>query len=391
MNGTIRYWISSTEEYPLYYSEGGRIKGLGHDLIEALAADSGAECVAVSGRDGNEINAADAIDMLEEGSLDLVLGLPAGLDINAASVPICDNALTALILADSPQAGDLVENCYWGINSALLPLTENTVLKGHVLDFNSDAELFAALDRGDVYGILVKRSVPDLDAWVSKKGRYREFEGFKLPFTDSAYYTAGDHELGEHIKACAAKVRSSYDLVPDYRNETHTELLATDNLASYYNLAADAYSRLNLFTVLAAGAGACALILGVTAAVLSSKLSQHRKLEKAKLATLYANEPEKELFELNLVSKKLYAYKGFELLGANKGSLPNPVRLEKLSQIMGYDFTEHFSGVSLHGNTIYKNRFIIHAGGRKLFIVENGRRIGTRLIVTMSLLKQEQD
>ena len=389
MNGVIRYWIGSTQEYPLYYRENGSLKGLEQEFIEALALASGSEYVPVSREDGEDICAADAIDMLEEGGLDLVLGLPAGLDINASYVPIYEDALTALILADSPQAGELVENCYWGINSAYMPLIDGTVLEGHVLDYNNDTELFAALERGDVYGALVKRSVIDKDAWLDKKGRYREFEGFKLPCTDCVYYTSTDKELGELVVSTAEKIREDLHSLPDYRNETFAELLVSDNLAGYYNLAAEAYSRLNLFTILAITAGACALVFGILAAVLAGRLKTARQKEAAKLATLYDDDPEKELFELNLVSKKIYAHKGFELFGVTKKSLPNPVTLSKLSEILGYDFVDHFSQFPLHGNTIYKSRFIIHAGGRKLFITENGRRIGTTLLVTMSLLKAE--
>ncbi|MCR5685931.1 MAG: hypothetical protein K6G81_11030 [Lachnospiraceae bacterium] len=391
MNDTIRYWIYDTTQYPLYYRADGTTKGLWADFIGELALETGATCSPAVNESGEALTAADALDMLEEGELDLVLGLPAGLDIQAHSAPVYENALTALILENSPQAGRLVENCYWGIDSAVISLTQNTILDGHVLDFNNERELFEALDNKDVYGILVKRSLLDYNAWFGKTGRYREFEGLKLPYTDCVYYKADDPGLEETVRTVAEKIRNSYSSIPDYTKETHTELVAADNLAAYYNLLAGADQKLGFFSVLAVAGCFLAVSFGVIAAALASKLGSERRLEAAKLATLFDGEPDKELFELNLISKKLYAYKDFEIFGVTKKSLPNPVKLEKLSNIMGFDFAGHFHDVPLHGNTIYKNRFIIHAGGRKLFIAENGRRIGSTLLVTMALVKEEHD
>ena len=136
----------------------------------------------------------------------------------------------------------------------------------------------------------------------------------------------------------------------------------------------------------AIGLGA-ALLSGIIAARLFINLRSTKKLNEARLRTLLADEPERELFEIDLIKKTIHAYNDFSLFGVNPASIPNPVTLDRLSSLMGFDFSEHFKNVTLHGNTIYKNRFIIYVGGRKLCISESGKRTGHILSVTMSLIR----
>ncbi len=388
MSQEIRYWIEQTNEYPLYYSENGKPAGLYVDLLERLKEAGGHdyEFVLISENEGMTIPAADALDMLNTGELDMVLGLPAELNHSSLSFdPLYDNALTAITLKDTPQAPD-VENCFWGIDSALIQLTAGTKLEGHVLDYNGTSALFEALESGDVYGILIRRSMLDDYVFREKASNYREYSGIKLPYTE-CICTAASSSLPGFIPNIAEELYDRYRPFSVYDTSVTTGVGGTDTLAPYYNRLNDAYGKLS-FTGTAAYFGIAGTILfGILAAVLGTRLKQNRTLSEARFRTILDEDPDKELFEIDLTAKTVRAYKDFALFGVTPGSIKNPIKLDRLSELMGYDFSSHFSKVSLYGNTIYKNRFIIYAGGKKLYIAESGRRTGHILTVTMTLLR----
>lgn len=390
MPGVIRYWIDQTNEYPLCYSDGGHKAGLYVDLLNSLgeSAGNGCEFRLISENDGSAISAADALDMLKTGSLDMVLGLPAQLDEDGLTCnALYDNVLTAIILKDTPQAPG-VENCFWGIDSALLALTEGTQLEGHVLDYNGTDALFEALESGSVYGILVRRSMLDNYVYLENASQFREYPGIKLPYTDCAYTNPLKSTFSGIDPGIAEELKDRYAVYSMYSNSSLTTgVEVNDPLASYYNKLSDAYGRLSLSGILAGIGIAGAVLFGILAAVFASRYRKTRSLNDARLQTLLNEEPDKELFEIDLTAKTIRAYKDFTLFGVKPGSIKNPIKLDALSGLMGYDFSEHFSKVSLFGNTIYKNRFIIYAGGRKLYIAESGHRTGHILTVTMTLLR----
>ncbi len=387
MAGVIRYWIEQTNEYPLYYNYRSELTGLYVDLLNRLENENGYETELVTSRDGVEISAADALDMLETGDLDIVLGLPDGLSDDFESFPVYENVLTAVINKDSPTSAP-VENCYWGIDSALLKITSDTALDGHVLDYNGCSSLFDALETHSVYGILVRRSMLDNYINSGHSSSFHEFTGIKLPYTDSIYINrSADSGLISAVSRFSKDLKDEYSSYSIYNASTVTGIGGNDTLAPYYNKLVDSYSRGNFSTTLAAIGIAAAVIFAALSAWLLCRLKRIGKLNDTRLRTLYGAESEKELFEIDLVSKKIYAYKDFALLGVNPGSIPNPIKLDKLSTLLGYNFTEHYASVDLFGNTLYKNRFILHAGGKKLYITEAGKRTGTILTVTMTLVK----
>ena len=387
MAGVIRYWIEQTNEYPLYYHGQSGLTGLYAELLDRLENENGYSPEPVTYRDGAEISAADALDMLETGELDIVLGLPEGLSDEFICYPVYENALTAIINKNSPASAP-VENCYWGIDSALIDLTSGTALEGHVLDYNGSSSLFNALDSHSVYGILVRRSLLDNYIYLEHSSGFREFTGIKLPYTDSIFIgRSADNDLITAIAAISEELKDEYSSYSIYDSSTLTGIGGTDTLAPYYNRLADSYSKEGLSSTLAFIGMAAALVFGALSTVLFGRLRRSLKLNDSRLRTLYSEEPDKELFEIDLTSKKIYAYKDFAIFGVNPGSIPNPIKLDKLSNLLGYNFTEHYSSVSLYGNTLYKNRFILHAGGKKLYISESGKRTGTTLTVTMTLFK----
>ncbi|MCR5324025.1 MAG: hypothetical protein K6E85_12225 [Lachnospiraceae bacterium] len=387
MAGVIRYWIEQTNEYPLYYRSNSGLNGLYIDFLQRLETENGYEPELVTARDGVEISAADALDMLETGDLDIVFGLPEGLNTELICFPVYENVLTAVINKDSPDSAP-VENCYWGVDSALLELTRDTTLEGHVLDYNGCSSLFEALDNRSVYGILVRRSLLDNFVNSEKSSDFHEFSGIKLAFTDSIYINASaDADLISVTRSTAKELQEQYSPYSIYNSLTVTGIGGNDTLAPYYNKLVDSYHKAELTSILATAGIAAAVVFAALSVWLWRRLKRTRKLNEARLGTLFGEEPDKELFEIDLSSKKIYAYNDFALLGVNPGSIPNPIKLDRLSNILGYNFTEHYAGVSLFGNTIYKNRFILHAGGKKLYIAESGKRTGTILTVTMTLVK----
>lgn len=387
MAGVIRYWIEQTNEYPLYYNYKSELTGLYVDLLHRLENENEYETQLVTSRDGVEISAADALDMLETGDLDIVLGLPEGLTDDFECFPVYENVLTAVINKNSPSSAP-VENCYWGIDSALLKITSDTALEGHVLDYNGCSSLFDALKTHSVYGILVRRSMLDNYINSGHSSDFHEFTGIKLPYTDSIYISrSADTELVSAVNRISKELKDEYSYYSIYNTSTITGIGGNDTLAPYYNKLVDSYSKENLSSTLAVIGIAAAVVFAALSAWLFGKLKKSGKLNDTRLRTLYGEEPDKELFEIDLVSKKIYAYKDFTILGVNPGSIPNPIKLDKLSSLLGYNFTEHYASVDLFGNTLYKNRFILHAGGKKLYIAEAGKRTGTILTVTMTLVK----
>ena len=389
MAGTVRYWVEQMNEYPLRYRENGEVTGLYPELLRLLQDETvyGCELEQVSVKDGIEISAADALDMLTTGELDLVLGLPEGLDGDLISFPVYNNALTAIVKKNSLTSGP-VENGYWGIDSALIEITEGTALEDHVLDFNGNSSLFDALNSHSVSGILVKRSLLDDYTHLETGSDFYEFNGIKLPYTDSIYMSknAVGSRLYTAVAGISEQLKDKYASFSIYDASTVTGISETDALASYYNKLNDAYSSGSITSVLAYVGITAAVIFAALSALLYSRYKRNRDLNDSRLRTLLDAEPEKEMFEIDLTAKTIRAFKDFALFGVNPGSIPNPIKLDKLGNIMGYDFASHFSKVSLVGNTIYKNRFILHAGGKKLYIAENGRRNGHILTVTMTLI-----
>lgn len=372
---TVRYWIEQNEEYPLYYHENGELKGIYADLIGRIGRETGAHTVLVSERDGESLSTGDALDMLGCGELDLVLGLTQGMSDDGrlcTSACIYDNTLTAVILPDSPQlpSGNIA-NCYWAVDSAMLGLLEGSDFEGHTPDYRNRTQMYEALREGSVYGALVKRSTLDYEAYVGHNFEFRECAGISLPYGECVYMNTANAGLNEAVLAACDEL-------------AHKE--STPGIAEYTNLLADAYASNARMNAAAYGGIACAIVLGVICAVLAVRLKRHRNREEAKMRTIFAEAPEKELFELDLRTRRLYAYRDFAIFGAPKDAVPNPVSLDDLSTILGYDMTGHFAGVREGGNTIYKNRLIIFIGGVKHYYTEEGRRVGSRLIFTMTEL-----
>ena len=256
-----------------------------------------------------------------------------------------------------------------------------------MLDYNGTAALFNALESGSVYGILVRRSMLDDYIFLEKSSKFREYTGIKLPYTDCVYTNPQQGSFSGIDPAIIEELRDTYAVYSLYDQSVTTGIGVNDTLAPYYNKLNDAYGRLSVTGALAYFGIAGAVLFGILAAVLAARYRKSRALNDARLKTLLGEEPDKELFEIDLTAKTIRAYKDFALFGVNPGSIKNPIKLEALSELMGYDFTEHFSKVSLYGSTLYKNRFIIYAGGRKLYIAESGHRTGHILTVTMTLLR----
>ena len=82
------------------------------------------------------------------------------------------------------------------------------------------------------------------------------------------------------------------------------------------------------------------------------------------------------------------AHPDFAVFGQIPADIPNPVGLKMLSTLLGYDFVGHFADVTPHCNTIYHNRLIIHVGGKKLYLVEDGHRVGDVLYFAMTNVRE---
>ena len=390
---TIRYWILGSNEYPLFYSKDGAVSGAYAELLEMLESSTGIKAERVSAHDGTKIGAAEAIELLKNGELDVVLGLPAELaghiDMNGieASPVIYGSELTAVIKASDPQVpADSVDACFWGIDVGLIGLTEGTALDGHTLDFNTEKELFEALDDGSIYGALVRKSGLDYEAYIGRDFEYRQCPVISIPYGECAYMRAGT-DLAADINDICEDLAGKY-LKTGYAVRGENGVAAQTTADGYLTLLADSYSYGSRVSA-AAGAGiTAALILGILAAVLAVKMKKTREKERVKLMTMIADNPAKELFELDLKKRELYAYDGFATFRQIPDVMTNPVSLEKLSKYMKYDFVGHYASVGPHSNTNYHNRLIIHVAGEKLYLAEDGHRIGDTLLFTMTNIRE---
>lgn len=374
MQGTsqsIKYWISQNDEYPFYYHRDSIYRGTWVDFVENLSEITGRDTELITERDGQEISASEALDMLDVGELDMVLGMPG--EICGDSGRICSQGvsgseLTAYILEGSPQAGvGDYANCYWAIDSSLKDILNGTPFEGHTLDYADRTQLYEALERGDVYGVIDKRGEFDYDAFVGRDFKYRQCIGVSVPYTECAYVRKGDDELLAAVNEASDMAKQSAGL-------------------GYTNLLADSYAKSAGFEKATYTLGIAAFVLAAGCAVLAVKLRQNRSRADAKLRTVIAGEASKELLELNLNNGKLYSYNDFAIFGERGRELPNPVKLTELTELTGYDFVSHYSGVSKHIKTKYSGRMIIHIGGVKLFVAEEGVRTGHILMLTFTRL-----
>lgn len=391
---TIKYWIGQHDGYPLYYGANGEKTGAWTEFAAELSKLAGRDTELVTMRDGQAVNASEALDMLACGELDLVLGMPREMWERSeaaksgegagwtASCGIYRSELTGYILKDSPQAGERdFENCYWAIDSALKDMLQNTAFDGHTVDFADRMQLYEALEKGDVYGVIDTRSGFDYAAFVGHSFKYGQCAAVSIPYTECAYVRTGDEELLAFVnEACdntAGKLRTRLDIYGHADGATVLE-------RGYVNLLAESEARASGYETASFALGGATIVLAVICAVLAGKLRMHRKLEEAKLRTLLAENSTKELLELDLRGRVMRSYNNFAIFGERGRELPNPVKLSELSELLGYDFAAHYGNVSTHISRRYTNRLIIHVGGEKLYIAEEGVRIGKTLMLTMT-------
>ncbi len=390
---TIKYWISRENEYPLYYREGGALKGAWAEFLQELE-DAGIKTEYVGAHDGAALTAADALDLLRSGELDMIPGMPAelltsGAEGLEASTVIYRNELTAVIKKDSPEVpADSVDACYWGIEQALLGLTEGTALDGHTLDFNSRAEMYKALKGDGIYGAIIKRSSLDYEAYVDGHFDLAPCPVIALPYGECVLMRAGGGEVNELIGGLCDRLAEKY-IKLGYNTENGTDGVITAGTgAGYAGLLSKSYDTNSVLTVVSCAGVAGTLIFGILAAVVSAKHRKQKRLERVKLASFVADNPAKELYELDIKKRELYAYDDFAVFGNLPTDIPNPVDLKLLSTLLGYDFVAHFADVTPHCNTIYHNRLIIHVGGKKLYLAEDGHRVGEVLYFAMTNLRE---
>ncbi|MBO7352942.1 MAG: hypothetical protein J6U61_01640 [Lachnospiraceae bacterium] len=390
---TIKYWISGEDEYPLYYREGGTQKGAWAEFLKKLE-DAGVHAEYVKEHDGAAITAADAIDLLQRGELDMIPGMPAELiagkeDTIAASGVIYRNELTAVIKKGDPEVpADSVDSCYWGIEQAYLALTEGTALDGHTLDFNTRKEMYAALKGDSIYGALIKRSSQDYEAYVGGRFSFEPCPVIAVPYGECVFMRADGGEINGLINEICDELAEKY-LRLGYEKEHGADGTAHSGTeAGYAGLLAKAYDTNSVLTVVSCAGVAGTLVFGIMAAALSAKHRKHKKLERVKLASFAADNPAKELYELDIKKQELYAYDNFAVFGSVPADIPNPVSLKLLSTLLGYDFTAHFADVTPHCSTIYHNRLIIHVGGKKMYLAEDGHRVGDVLYFAMTNVRE---
>ncbi len=389
---TIKYWIAGENEYPLYYREGGAQKGAWAEFLQRLE-DAGVKAEYVKEHDGAVLTAADALDLLRNGELDMIPGMPAELVAEdgtiTASPVIYRNELTAVIRKDSPEVpADSVNSCYWGIEQAYLDLIAGTALDGHTLDFNSRSEMYKALKTDGIYGALVKRSSIDHEAYVGGHFDYAPCPVIAIPYGECVFMRADGGEINTLINEICDGLAEKY-LKLGYDTESGPEGVITAGTgAGYAGLLSKAYDTNSLLTVVSCAGVAGTLIFGILAAAISSKHRKQKRLERVKLASFAADNPAKELYELDIKKQELYAYDDFAVFGNLPTDIPNPVDLKLLSTLLGYDFSAHFADVTPHCNTIYHNRLIIHVGGKKLYLAEDGHRVGDVLYFAMTNVRE---
>ncbi|MBR5968187.1 MAG: hypothetical protein IK001_06270 [Lachnospiraceae bacterium] len=390
---TIKYWIAGENEYPLYYREGGARKGAWAEFLQRLA-DAGVKAEYVKEHDGAALTAAEALDLLRSGELDIIPGMPAELLAGedgaiAASPVIYRNELTAVIRKDSPEVpADSVDSCYWGIEQAYLGLIEGTALDGHTLDFNNRSEMYAALKNDSIYGAIVKRSSSDYAAYVGKHFDHVPCPVISIPYGECVFMRADGGEINGLINEICDELAEKYIRLGYGEESAADGTVYTGTGDGYAGLLAKAYDTNSILTVISCAGVAGTLILGILAAAVSSKHRKQKSLERVKLASFAADNPAKELYELDIKKQELYAYDDFAVFGQVPADIPNPVDLKLLSTLLGYDFTAHFADVTPHCNTIYHNRLIIHVGGKKLYLAEDGHRVGDVLYFAMTNVRE---
>ncbi len=277
---TIKYWIAEDDEYPLYYREDGVQKGAYAEFLKKMDSAEDIALERVAEHDGVPVSAAEALVLLREGKIDMVIGIPEdlpGADLTglAVSNPVYSNELTAVIAQDSPQVpADSVDTCYWGIEQEFIGMTAGTALEGHILDFNSRKELFDALDNKSIYGAIVKKSSLDHAAYVSRHFSYRYCPVISYEFKECVYTRSADEELTDAVDSICSELAKKYLKGQNTGENGLSEPLPSDG---YINLIADAYRSNTRLTAIACAGIAGTLFFGILAAVFSSKYKKHRE------------------------------------------------------------------------------------------------------------------
>lgn len=391
-NLTVKYWIEGENEYPFYYTEHGVKTGWFADILDAVGKETGLATERITVANGEPIDAPTALEMLKMGDLDIVFGVPEALNTDAvkdrgiAEAGVYSDKMTALIRKDSPMISvDDTENCYWAIKSDYSDIIQGSGLADHTVDVNTTEELEAVLKSGEVYGILVPRSSVDYSVLIDKAFEYKEYEGIKYSFA-KGIYTRDIRTKGTESGIPDELIKN---IIEEEIRTNDSRRNPSDELAIYANTLAEVNAGAQLMTGLAIGGCSLMLVFGVLCAAFVSKLRRQKECEKAKLGAIMSGEPNKELCELNLKTNMLTAYENFKVFGDIGLQLDSTVRLDRLSDITGFDFCGHFAGGSMHGSNLYRNRMIIHLGGRKLYITEEGRRVGNTLIFVMTNVTDE--
>lgn len=371
----IRYWMPGQESCPQYYRVNGEPEGIYPEMFRQLE-NSGFRTERVIYKGDALLDAGGALEMLANGEIEMVLGLSQSENV-ADSVIRTDviyaDSLAAVILKDSPQVPrELAGNYYWGALSSCMHLLDGTALEGHTLDYIDSRELKQALANGDIYGAVLRRSEIDYRARIAGSFDCAEYEGFEQPYNECIYLNGRNTELNSLVTSAGE------ELARKYASDSQTRL------AQYVNTLSKVSRSAKISTTAAYCGCALAVILAAAVTALGSKLKKRSRLEAAKLKVLYDAEPDKELFELDLKHNRITAYKGFKTFRIEEGALPDTVSLDCLSEELGYDFKKHFSGIAHSGMNSYSNRMIIYRMGRKLYIEEKGRKIGGRVLITMT-------
>lgn len=321
-----------------------------------------------------EINANDALSFLENGEIEVVFGLTEQYCRGkiTASCTIFDSCLTAVSLwknDDISQAD--ADKCYWGIENPLQELLCGTPFDGHTIDFGSGYELEKALSNGDVYGILVRKE--DISAKLLN-GEATDFKvlPMRISYKGCILMNIEDENVRKLLENSCMEYAKTHDIT-DYESAQYPNMLSSTLVVR---------DRLTAGLIVT---GMLLLLLATAAIYLFYRLKKTVEYDEKKISTLLMADPDKELFEVNLETNTIYAYKNFALLGENETSnLKNPVDIGELSKEFGMDFAMHFAeGINTVNHT-YRNRLVLHRRGKKMLLSENGKVTGNILLITIT-------
>lgn len=371
---TIYYAIGNENDFPFAYINNTEQNGIYYEMCSYFSDVLGIEFEQVE-----DMDYQTALAKLAENQIQLLTGLLYRSGNEAEFVEkdlIIDNSLISsstsidqsqviLVAREGEEKLDTetIPNYYWGAEEQFLSLSNDSILDGHTIVYNSLEEVIHAIEGDEIQGMLVK----------DKNFAFLvDNSTFNVPMT----VLSTSFQVGEHL---------TYSTENEILNEVLDDLLTIFLNFHPINenevVATSQYDRSeeNTRHVIMIGSS----VLGMLAVVLfiyasSQAILTHKRRKKAfkdleKRLTI-DQEEEYELLYIDLGKGKIKSNKNFALFQLNtKRKL---LKIRELSKLIGYDYAMHYKNIMIQGEEEFFEEYELYINGVKYHLAEKGVFLG---------------